>query len=72
VTCYENIENQRSQPGGTSGSGDGIKRGTVQPAVPAWDQPVGKSMRMKQTKKDIARVLTVIKERQRAESQNEG
>jgi large subunit ribosomal protein L29 len=29
-------------------------------------------MRMKQTKKDIARVLTVIKERQRAESQNEG
>jgi large subunit ribosomal protein L29 len=29
-------------------------------------------MRMKQTKRDIARVLTVIKERQRAESQNEG
>lgn len=29
-------------------------------------------MRMKQTKRDIARVLTVIKERRRAESQNEG
>jgi large subunit ribosomal protein L29 len=29
-------------------------------------------MRMKQAKRDIARVLTVIKERQRAESQNEG
>lgn len=29
-------------------------------------------MRMKQTKRDIARVLTVIKQRQRAESQNEG
>ena len=29
-------------------------------------------MRMKQTKRDIARVLTVIEQRQRAESQNEG